>query len=119
MVISVEKVIKQFKKTDWKAPGKDGVEGYWIKNPSNFLERIAVQVNKILIRDESLLAWMTHGCTVLSQKHPRKGNAVENYCPVTCLLLMWKLLTGVIAEEIMIILSTRNSCQKNKRDGED
>ena len=26
-----------------------------------------------------LPAWMTHGRTVLCQKDPRKGNAVENY----------------------------------------
>ena len=29
--------------------------------------------------DDSLPAWMTHGRTVLCQKDPRKGNAVENY----------------------------------------
>ena len=39
-------------------------------------------------------------CTVLCQKNPRKGNAAENFRPATCLSLMWKLLTGVIAEEM-------------------
>ena len=50
--------------------------------------------------DDSLPAWTTHGCTVLCQTDPRKGNAVENYCPITCLPLIRKLLTGVIAEEM-------------------
>ena len=50
--------------------------------------------------DDSLPAWMTHGHTVLCQKDPRKANAIENYCPITCLPLMWKLLTGVIAEKM-------------------
>ena len=50
--------------------------------------------------DDSLPAWMTHGRTVLCQKDPRKGNAEENYCPITCLPLMWKILTRVIAEEM-------------------
>ena len=45
--------------------------------------------------DDSLPAWVAHGCTVLCQKDPRKGNAVENYRLITCLPLMWKLLTGV------------------------
>ena len=40
-------------------------------------------------------AWLY--CTLWD---PRKGNAVENYCPIKCLPLMWKLLTGVIAEEM-------------------
>ena len=50
--------------------------------------------------DDNLSAWMTHGRTVLCQKNPRKGNAVENYRSITCVPLMWKLLTGVIAEEM-------------------
>ena len=50
--------------------------------------------------DDSIPAWMTHGRIVLFQKDPKKGNTLENYCPITCLPLMWKLLTGVIAEEM-------------------
>ena len=49
-VISVEKITKQCRKMpNWKAPGKDGVQGYWIKNFSNYHERIPVQSNKILM----------------------------------------------------------------------
>ena len=81
--------------SNWKAPRKDGIHSYW-----NLLEWIAVQTNKILMGDDSLPAWMTHGRTVLCQKDPRKGNAVENYCPVTCLPLMRELLNGVIAKEM-------------------
>ena len=85
---------------NWKAPWNDGVQGYWTKNLCNLNEQIAVQTNKIWMGDDSLPAWMTHDRTVLRQKYPRKGNTVENYCPITCLPLMWKLLTGVIAEEM-------------------
>ena len=50
VVISVEKVMKQCRKMpNWKAPGKDDVQGYWIKNHSNLHERIAIQMNKILM----------------------------------------------------------------------
>ena len=67
MVIIVEKVTKQCRKMpNWKAPEKGGVQGYWIKNLSNLHQRIAVQTNKILIGDDSLPAWMTHGDIVLS-----------------------------------------------------
>ena len=101
VVISAEKVTKQCRKMPyWKAAGKDGIQGYWIKNLSNLHERIADQANKILMGDDSLPAWMTHSWTVLYQKDPRKTNTVENYRPVTCLPLMWKLSTGVIAEEM-------------------
>ena len=47
----------------------------------------------------SLLEWMTHGSTVLCQKDPVKGSAGENYRPIACLPLMWKLQTGMITEE--------------------
>ena len=99
VVIRFEKVTKQCRKMpNSKAAGRDDIHGYWIKNLSNLHERIAVQKNKILMGDDSLPKWMTHGCTVLCQKDPRKSNAVQNYCPITCLPL--KLLTGVIAEDM-------------------
>ena len=43
---------------------------------------------------------MTHGHTLFCQKDPQKGNTADNYRPITCLPLMWKLLTEVIAEEM-------------------
>ena len=49
---------------------------------------------------DTLPEWLTHGRTVLCQKDRRKGNAVENYRPITCLPLMWKLMTGTIADEM-------------------
>ena len=73
----------------------------WIKNLSNLHERIAVQMNKILIGDDTSHAWMTHGRTVLCQKDPGKGNAIENYRSITFFPLMWKLLIGV--KRFMII----------------
>ena len=40
------------------------------------------------------------------EKRQAKGKAASNYRPITCLLLVWKLLTGVIAEEIYGFLET-------------
>ena len=66
IVISYEKVTKQYRKmSSWKAPGKDGIEGSWIKNLSNLHKRIAAQINTLLMGDESLPAWMTHGLNVV------------------------------------------------------
>ena len=50
--------------------------------------------------EDDLPEWITHGRTVLCQKDPQKGNRADNYRPITYLPLMWKLLTGVIAEEM-------------------
>ena len=56
-------------------------------------------MNSILMGEESLPEWMTHGRTALCQKDPTKGNAAKKYLPRTCLPLMWKVLTAMIAEE--------------------
>ena len=107
--VSVENVRKQCQKIpNWKAPGKDGVQGYWIKYLTSLHMRIVYQLNRILEFKDDLPSWMTYGRTVLCQKDPGKGNAVENYRPITCLPMMWKLLTGIIAEEMYTYLEREN-----------
>ena len=122
-----EKVKKQARKMpNWKSAGKDGVQGYWIKNLSNLHARISDQLNSILTGTDDLPEWLTHGKTVLCQKDPRKGNSVENYRPITCLPMMWKLLTGIIAEDMYGYLERENilpdeqkGCRKKSRGTKD
>ena len=45
-------------------------------------------------------SWLTGGTTSLLQKDKSKGNVASNYRLITCLPLTWKLLTGVIADQI-------------------
>ena len=113
---SAENVQKQCRKiSSWKAPGKDGVQGYWSKNLSNLHMRIAYQLNKILEGEDNLPTWMTYGRTILCQKDSAKSSAVENYRPITCLPLMWKLLTGMIAEEMYTYLHRENLLPEEKK----
>ena len=66
-------MVKQCKSMpNWKAPGKDKVQGYWIKSLTNLHERIAEQLNKVLLGEDDLPEWMTYGRTVLCQKDPSK-----------------------------------------------
>ena len=79
--------------------------------------------------DDSLSAWITHGRTALCQKDSRKGNAgnaVDNYCPITCFLLMPKLLTRVIAEDMYDYLKQEKllpeepkGCRRRSRETKD
>ena len=41
-------------------------------------------------------SWLTRGRTSLLQTDKSKDNVASNYRTMTCLPLMWKLLTGVI-----------------------
>ena len=56
-------------------------------------------LNEILEGTKEVPAWMMYGRTVLCQKDAAKGNSVENFRPITCLPLMWKLLTGIVSED--------------------
>ena len=71
--------------------------------------------------EDDLPEWMTHG-----QKDPRKGNTSDNYRPITCLPLMWKLLTRVIADEMYnyleqekILPEEQKGCRRGSRGTKD
>ena len=53
---------------------------------------IAVQLNELLDGKIEIPNWINAGKTILCQKDPGSGDAVDYYRPITCLPLMWKLL---------------------------
>ena len=58
--------------------------------------------------EEGTPDWMTKGKTILIQKDKKQGNAANNYRPITCLPILWKLLTGVIANELYEYLESNS-----------
>ena len=50
---------------------------------------------------------MTKWKTTLIQKNPSKGTAPKNYRSITCLPMMWKILTAQIRGEIYYTLTSR------------
>ena len=44
------------------------------------------------IISEDISRWMTLGKTILCQEDHSKGNAADNYRPISHLPLMWKLM---------------------------
>ena len=65
VVINEDKVKKQCSKMpNWKAPGHDGVQGFWIKG----LDEMREMLNEILEGTKDIPSWMTYGRTVLCQK---------------------------------------------------
>ena len=68
MSISVEKISKKCRKIlNWKPSGRDGVQGYLIMNFSSVHERVSSQMDRILMGEDDLPEWITHGRTVLSE----------------------------------------------------
>ena len=52
--------------------------------------------NSMLDWKEKQRDWMSKGRTVLIQNDKSNANEANNYCPITCLPLTWRLLTGII-----------------------
>ena len=72
--ISQELVKMQCRKMpNWKASGKDCVQGYWLKNLTSLHPRIAMRLNHVLDGERPLPDWMTFGKTVLCQNRSGKG----------------------------------------------
>ena len=105
----------------WKAPGPDMVQDYWFKNFRSMHTRLKECYTDCL-NNGQVPTWMTKGRTVLLQKEKAKGNDSSNYRPITCLPLAWKILTGILAEEIylffdenMILPEEQKGCGKKSR----
>ena len=69
--------------------------------------------------------WLIKEQTALIKKDKAKGNIASNYRPITCLTLVWKLLTGILTDEIydylekMLLPEKQKGCkQKCKRAGD-
>ena len=103
-----------------KAPGKDAVLGYWLKNLTSLHPCITVRLNIIFDGERPSPDWITFEKTVLCQKDLAKSSATDNYRPISCLPLMWKLMTGMLVETMYSHLEGENelpSEQKGCRKG--
>ena len=106
---------------NWKSPGPELVQGFWLKNFSSLHEGVRLQLKECL--DSGFVhSWLTRGRTSLLQKDKCKGNVASNYRPITYLSLMRKLLTGVIADEIhahldqeKLLPEEQKGCRKGSR----
>ena len=78
---------------NWKSPGPDLLQRFWLKNFSSLHERVRLQLKECL--DSGLVpSWLTRARTSLLQKDKSKSRAI------TCLILMRKLQKGAIADHI-------------------
>ena len=106
---------------NWKAPGPDGVRGFWFKRFPSLHPLILRCLQKCLDCGD-VPEWMVKGRTVLIQKDSAKGAVASNFRPIACLPLMWKLLTGIFAEKIYdhlmgngLLPDEQKGCRKKSR----
>ena len=92
--------------SNWKTPGHDGIRGFWFKKFTFIHGRLALEINRCL-QGAQVPEWTTKEKTTLLQKDPSKGTAPNNYRPIICLPMMWKILTAQIREKIYFSLTSR------------
>ena len=92
---------------NWKSPGNDYIQNYWLKAFPVTRRHIAKNFNAIIEEAEKAPDWMTTGIPYLI---PKSGDSKEarNYRPITCLTTMYKPLTGIIAKRISTHLEEQN-----------
>ena len=116
---SLKKILGRM--SNWKSPGRDLVQGFLLKNFSSLHEMVRFQLKECL--DPGFVpSWLTRRRTLLLQKVKSKGNVASNYRPITCLPLMWKLLTGVVTNQIYahldqekLLPEEQKGCRKGSR----
>ena len=120
---SLKKILDRM--PNWKSSGGDLVQGFWLKNFTSLHERVRLQLKECL--DSGFVpSCLTRGRTSLLQKDKSKASVASNYRPVTCLPLMWKSLTGVIADQIYahsdqekLLPEEQKGCRKGSRETND
>ena len=101
--------------SNWKAPGHDGIQDFWFKKFTSIHGKLALEMNRCL-QDVQVLEWVTKGRTTLIQKEPSKRTASNNYRPIICLPMIWKILTAQIREQIYYSLTSCGWFQTNRKD---
>ena len=99
--------------------------GFWFKKIIALHPVIAIGLDDCL-QSGNVPDWMVKGRTVLIQKDSAKGTVASNYRPIVCSPLMWKLLTGIFAEQIYdhlkdndLLPDEQKGCRKRTRGTKD
>ena len=108
MDILHERMTKATKRlSNWKAPGLDLVQNFWIKHLHALHPVLAEFCNQIINEPDEAPTWLTGRRTTLIHK---KGTTKEakNYRPITCLPTYYKLLTLILTDNIYEHVTTND-----------
>lgn len=115
-------VLKAIKKAqNWKAPGPDKLQNFWIKSFSALHKDLARAMNEVMRKPTTIPKWLTSGTTYLIHKG-KDPKSPKNYRPITCLPTMYKLLTATVSEKLYdhlmankILPDEQKGCKKGAR----
>ena len=70
-------------------PSPDGKHRFWLKLFTSIHDRLALEMNGFQ-QEAHVLEWMIKGKIIL------KRNTPNNYRSITCIPMMWEILTALI-----------------------
>jgi len=100
MLIQITEIISYSSEAhNWKSPGNDKIQNYWLKAFPATHRHITKNFNAIIVEPEKAPDRLT---TEIPHLIPKSGDSkeVRNYRHITCLTTMYKTLTGIIAKRI-------------------
>ena len=118
-----------FDQQNWKMSGLDEILGFWFKRFPPIHDRLALRLSKYQ-KEARILEWMTMEKTTLILKDPppkknkekKRETIPSSYRLITCLPMIWKIITAQIKEEIYYSFVNRGSfpegqtrCQRGSR----
>ena len=97
---------------NWKAPGRDQIPNFWLKQLTATHKHIAEIFNE-LIEEDFMPEWLTAGVTYLIPKNENTGNPKN----VTCLPTTYKLITSItsISGRMQKYMDNENLLPKEKK----
>lgn len=113
-VTSDEVATATSKFANWKSPGIDKIQNFWWNSlPSLYLK--SAEIFDQLVTDPNLCPeWLTIGRTTLvSKKQPTKNPS--NYRPITCLPIIYKILSSIITCRLNDHISANNLIPKEQK----
>ena len=88
IVKTIDSKTKELRKLpNWKAPGLDGLNGFWLKCMTTIWGKIATHLQAILPSHKTP-KWSVMGSTSLTIEDQTIGAEVSNFTPITCLPLV-------------------------------
>lgn len=84
---------------NWKSPGIDKLQNFWWKKLTNIHGKTASLIDNTVQNPYTIPSWLTTGRTTLISKKPDTKNP-SNYRPITCLPIIYKILTSIITSRM-------------------
>jgi len=111
--ICVKDVAEALRTLNWKAPGRDQIPNFLLKQLTATHRHTAAIFNK-LMKENQIPEWLTAGVTFLIPKNETTENP-KNYRPVTFLPTMYKLITSNISRRMQKYMDDKNLIPKEQK----